>query len=131
MNNSATDVAAMLSADSSLNLVQGINLFIGKEPNEPNTCVVLFDTPGRPPHLSLGDQGYEFPSIQIRVRSADYVIGWSLIEDIKNLLHGRGGQTWNSTLYSVIYCASGPFHLDWDELNRARFVINFDIQRRL
>ncbi|KKL64285.1 hypothetical protein LCGC14_2166530, partial [marine sediment metagenome] len=45
-------------------------------------------------------------------------------------LHGKAGETWNATLYTVIYCSSGPALLDWDENNRPRFIINFNLQRR-
>jgi hypothetical protein len=130
MNAPSIDIVAMLEDESVLGLTFTENLFIGKEPAKPDDCVIVFDTGGLPPQLTLGDQGYEFPSVNIRVRSRDYQTGWNLIDDIKTLLHGRAHETWNDTLYTVIYCASGPVHLDWDENSRARFVVNFDMQRR-
>jgi len=130
MNSPASDISLFLEADSSLGLTFAENLFIGKEPTKPNDCTTIFDTGGMPPQINLTDQGYEYPSIQIRVRSHDYVIGWNLIEAIKSLLHGRGQEQVDDTLYSSIYCASGPAFLDWDENSRARFVINFNLQRR-
>jgi len=39
-------------------------------------------------------------------------------------------ETWNGALYTVIYCSNGPALLDWDDSNNARFIINFNIQRR-
>jgi len=130
MNSPSLDISLMLEADESLKLKFADNLFLNREPAKPNDCITIFDYPGRPPQLNLTSQGYEYPSIQIRVRSHDYMIGWTLAESIKNVLHGRGQEVIEETLYSAISCASGPALLDWDENSRARIIINFNIQRR-
>lgn len=125
------DIKDMLEAESSsLGLTFGTNLFIGKEPMTPRNCVTIFDTPGFPPYLGLHTVGYEYPSIQIRVRNSSYVVGWALANDIKDLLHGKHSETWNGTLYTAVYCSSSPALLDWDDSNNARFIINFNLQRR-
>lgn len=134
MNAPSEDIKDLLtyesSAGSSTELIFPDNIFIGKEPAMPNNSVTIYDTPGYPPQLGLNDKGYEFPSIQIRVRDSSYVNGWDRAEIIKDSLHGRAQVTVNGTLYSVISCTSGPFFLDWDSKNRVRFVLNFNIQRR-
>jgi len=130
MNASSIDIVEMLEAESSLGLTFGTDLFIGKELSKPDNCVTIFDTPGFSPLLTLDGGDYYYPSIQIRFRNNDYRTGWDLIHDIRVSLHGRSHETWNGTLYTVIYCSSGPAFLDWDENDRARFVINFDMQRR-
>jgi hypothetical protein len=105
------------------------NIFIGKEPPNPDNIVIIFDTYGRPPYLGLTDVGYEYPSLQIMVRNRNYQTGWTLINDIKDLLHGRAHETWNGTLYELI-TSSTPVHLDWDDNDRARFIINVNLQRK-
>lgn len=131
MNPSSVDIKDMLEAESSLGLVFTENLFIGQEPAEPYNCVTIFDTVGRAPQLTYKKgENYFYPSIQIRVRNANYLDGWQLINDILLSLHGRAHETWNETLYTVIYCSSGPALLDWDDNRRVRFIINFDLQRR-
>lgn len=121
----------MLIAEVSLGLVFATNLFIGKEPVSPSNCVTIFDTPGYPPD-KMYDQNthYYRPSVQIRVRNINYLTGWQLIHNIKEFLHCRDQSTWNSTLYSAIFCSQEPALLDWDTDDRARFVSTFDIQRR-
>jgi hypothetical protein len=135
MNSSSEDVKDILVANSSLGLVFAANLFIGKEPAIPKNTVTIFDTPGFPDELLLTGSGsgnaYQYPSIQIRVRNTSYIAGWDIIESIKNYLHGRANETWNSTLYVVIKCSSGPALLDWDDNSNARFICNFDLQRRV
>ena len=138
MNSPSEDIKNMLVADTALGLIfdptKVNNLFIAVEPTAPKNCVTIFDTSGRPPQITLGgkkaEENYYYPSIQIRVRNTGYVAGWALIQNIRTSLHGRAQETWNGTLYSAIICSSGPAFLDWDENNRVRFVINFNIQRR-
>jgi hypothetical protein len=125
----------MLEAELDLSLSSGSsgavrNLFVGKEESTPDDCVTIFDTPGFPPMLTLNDQGYYYPTIQIRVRSRKYVDGYALAQKIQSALHGRAQETWNDTLYTVIYCSGDIALLDWDDKGRPRFVINFYIQRR-
>jgi len=132
MNSPSQDIKDMLVADTDLSLVYATDLFIGKEPADPKNCVTIFDTGGAPPQLTMAGKGedYFYPSIQIRVRNTKYTTGWTLIQNIRTSLHGRAQETWNGTLYSGIFCSSGPALLDWDENHRVRFVINFNIQRR-
>lgn len=129
MNASSIDIKDMLEADSELALTFGTDLHIGREPAKPVDCVTIFDTQGFPPQINLTSQGYEYPSVQIRVRGKNYEYGWEVIERIKTLLHGRAQETWNNTIYTAIACASGPTLLDWDDNGNPRFIINFNIQR--
>jgi hypothetical protein len=132
MNSSSEDVKDMLEEDSSLGLEFGENLFIGKEPSSPQDCVTIYDTFGSPPQLTFDgkDSLYEYPSIQIRVRNRKYQTGWALINDIMLSLHGRANETYNETLYTVIYCSSGPALLTWDDNEMVKFICNFNLQRR-
>lgn len=130
MNNVSDDIKSMLVADTPLGLTFATNLFIGDEPSTPRDVVTIFDTPGSPPSISLNSTGYENPSIQIRVRNKKYQTGLTLMQNIMNSLHGRAQQTWGGSLYTVIYCSSGPALLDWDGNGNARFIVNFSIQRR-
>jgi hypothetical protein len=124
------DIKDMIVAESSLGLTFGTDLFIGFEHADPDNCVVIFDTYGGPPQLTADNAKYYYPSIQILVRNRDYLTGMALIQNIVDTLHGRAHETWNGTLYSLIRCASDPALLGWDDSRRARFVTNFNIQRR-
>ena len=131
MNIVSEDIKDMLVAETALGLVLATNLFLGAEEKTPRNCVTILDVPGSAPQLTFTKgENYHYASIQIRVRNADYTTGWNLIEEIKTSLHGRAQETWNDTLYSVIYCSSGPAHLDWDDNGNARFIININLQRR-
>jgi len=121
----------MLYDDSSGTVLEfGKNIFVGHEPDMPDECITVFDTGAYAPYLGLTNTGYEYPSVQVRVRSNNYRSGWAIIEKIKNSLHGLSQITYGGTLYSLIQCANGPALLDYDERNRCRFYINFNLQRR-
>ncbi len=128
MNSAANDVKDMLDS-SDLALVFATNLFVGLEPATPDDCVTIFDTPGAPPIKTLtADVEYYYSSIQIRVRDRSYLAGCDLASDIVRVLHNRGPETWNSMVYCSILCQGDPFFLGWEN-GRARFVVNFQLQR--
>ena len=129
MNAPSIDIKDILELDSELALIFATDLFIAREPQKPDNTVTIFDYGGGPANLAMITQGYEYPSIQIRVKNRNFEDGWEIIERIKTLLHGRANETWNNTLYTVIACASGPALLDWDDNNNVRFIINFNLQR--
>ncbi len=134
MQASSFDIVEMIEAygdSSGIDLTYGTNLFVGREPASPKDCVTVFDTPGFSPYLSVaGETGYEYPSVQIRVRSTKYSTGFNLINSIKDALHGKHNETWNGTLYCVVICSGSPALLDWDDNGNCRFIVNFNLQRR-
>ena len=131
MNPQSEDIKDMLEAESSLGLTFGTDLFIGKEPKDPDDTVTIFDTMGFPDTLNLDPtEIYQYPSCQIRIRANDYSVGMGLAQNIKDSLHGRANETWNGALYTVIRCVGGPAVLDWDDSDRVLFIINFNLQRR-
>lgn len=128
MNPPSVDVVDMLES-SDLGLVFATNLFVGHEPPTPDECVTVYDTPGGSPQLTMENSPYFYPTVSIRVRSMSYTRGFDLVNSIKEELHGLSHQLWNGSYYSVISCAQEPFHMDFDERKRPRFVVNFNIQR--
>jgi len=131
MNPTSEDIKDLLVEQSSLGLTFKTNLFVGREPDHPNDVVTIFDTPGFGPMLTMTKESrYFYDSIQIRVRSEDYLTGYELALSILDFLHGKSHEEVNETYYSLIQCVNGPALLDWDKNNRARFFINFNVQRR-
>jgi len=131
MNPASRDICSILEGQSSLGLTFASNLFVGKEPAQPDNCVTVFDIPGMEPSLMIdGSSGNLFPSVQVRVRNNSYKDGWDLIHNIENILHGIHSEVWNGTEYLLIEATNNPFLLDWDDNNRARFVVDFNIYRK-
>jgi len=133
MNSVCEDIKDILLADSDLGLQFGVNLFIAREPAKPSTfpCISLYDVPGYDPQLTFTKgENYFRDSFQVRVKSDDYTTGYAKACDIMISLHGRGPETWNGTLYTVIACSLSPALLGWDDNNRVIFITNFNVQRR-
>jgi hypothetical protein len=132
MNASVVDIKQMIThyygEDSYAGTLYPI--FIGKEPATPTDTITIFETVGFHQLTMDKCEKYEYPSIQIRVRSTAYLEGWQMIADIKDILHGRANETWNGALYTLIRCSGGPALLDYDKDQRCRFIANFLIQRR-
>jgi len=135
MKPSSEHIKDMLEGESSLGLIFGTDLFIGREPTSRETTdniVTIIDTPGGPVHLTNTKENsdYQYPTLQIRIRNNDLITGWELAEDIVASLHGRGGETYDEVYYSLVRCISGPASLMWDENERVVLLVNFSIQRR-
>ena len=133
MNPASVDICTLLEADSGLGLTFATNLFVGKEPASPDNCVTVFDIPGDAPLLTLAGKGggdYYRPSIQVRVRNNDYLVGWELLHDIQEYLHGINGIVEGGTEYLLIKGVDAPAILDWDENDRVRFTATFSVHRK-
>ena len=131
MNHASEDVKDMLVAESALALSLGTTLHLHREPDTPDDCVTIYDTPSYPPDMMYSkEEVYYHSSIQVRVRSSDPDVGMALARDIMDALHNRAQETWNATLYTVIQATGEPATIAWDENNRVIIVINFNLQRR-
>lgn len=131
MDSSGLDSSNAILPENEFGLTFGQNLFVGREPATPDETVTIFDVVGWPPQLTFDKlERYEYPAVQIRVRSRSYVVGWDLLEKIMVRLHGLTQETWNGTLYTMMRCSRAPMLLDWDENSRVRLIASFEIQRR-
>ena len=132
MNAVSEDIKDLIVAGSSLGLTFASNLFCFREPPLPDNVVTIFDTVGDPPGLVLAqsDGMYEKPSIQIRIRWKDAREAIELGNDIVSFLHGHDQVSVNGAKYTMIKSVHPPYIMDWDENNRIRVALNFEIQRR-
>lgn len=126
---SAKDLASVLASGGHGSL--GVELFVGKEPdlsNVKDNIITIYDTsPYKPPEV---DYGYEYPSVQVRVRRriGDYNAGLTKVLSVMNTLHGYVG-TVGGVKYHVIRVVSGPFFIGEDDKGRPRWTFNCDLQR--
>ena len=131
MNSAAEDIRDMLESYYDLSELDLYTITVGKEPATPVNHIAIFETGIGSPQLTFDrTEIYEYTSVQIRVRSTYYPDGWTMVNAIKNILHGRANETWNGAAYTLIRCSGSPALLDYDKEQRVRFVVNFYIQRR-
>ena len=97
--------------------VFGENLFVGKEPSQPNECITLYDTTAgeQNPKLAIDEV-----SLQVRVRSATYIDGYSKANSVKVALEGRSSIMLGTTNYIGFWATSISF-VHYDENDRAIF----------
>lgn len=129
MNEPTEDIRDFIVSNSSH--VPGQDLFVGREPSSPPNCVTLFDSGDAGPQLLLDreDGTYEYEGMQIRVRHSSYNQAMKTARALSRLLHGQGNLRINGTLYTLIQALDSPALLEWDDNNRAKVVVNFQIQR--
>jgi hypothetical protein len=69
---------------------EGINLFVGFKPDNPNSLIVTYDEPG-PNFAESSDLNIDISTIQILVRSISYLTAESIISQIHKKVLGFGG----------------------------------------
>jgi len=115
-------------------LTLGTNLFLGRLPDDPDTCVVLYEYGGDVPVNTMGSDAMppvERPRIQIMTRAAGYSSArtlslecWTAIEAILN-------ESLSGTLYHRISANQSPFPLERDSQDRVLFAQNFRVMKTL
>jgi hypothetical protein len=132
MNTPAQDTAIYLAAQSGFGALGGSaqwSVFIGREPiDTPVDVVTVYDTGGQPPALKSGPQ-LRYPSIQVRVRAADYSAGWQKANDVMTSLFTPTGQIVTGGV-NVAWTAQGDInYIGRNDKDRALFTINYQMIR--
>ncbi len=129
------DVGTYLAATvSHTSLTLGTNLFLGRLPDEPDTCVALFETSGLVPIEAMGGStlpAYIQPRCQTLVRAADYATAAALAEDVFKKLTLVDNEALSGTRYLRIAGIQAPFYLERDGQERVVFACNYQTQRVL
>jgi len=124
------DGATIATADLTL----GTNLFLGREPADPDTCVTLYESAGRAPADMMGDgtaPALARPGVQARVRAASYSTATSLADDVWQALSKISNDTLSGTVYQRVQALQSPFGLERDDRDRMIFVANFAVDRNV
>jgi hypothetical protein len=128
-----TDVSTYLASTvTDATLVVGTNLFLGRLPEDPDTCVAIYETMGQSPDDTFGGSTvpvFENPRIQVVARAAAYADSASLAADIWTQLQKVDNETLTSTRYQRIESVQSPFALDRDQRERMVTVCNYQVQK--
>lgn len=104
----------------------GWPIFIGSEPEQPNDCITLYDTPGEPPNPKWL---LDFPRFMARVRSHSYEQGFAKAGELKGALLGLPSQDINGIRYVGIYVVMDTYFLQADDKGRSIFVNTWRVIR--
>ena len=128
------DIGAYLVANvTDTSLVLGTNLFLGRLPDTPATCVAIFETSGLVPIEAMGGSSlpaFIQPRAQLLVRAA-YADAASLAEDCFKKLTLIDNEALSGTKYLRVEGIQSPFYLERDGQERVVFACNYQTQRVL
>ena len=129
------DVGAYLVANvTDTSLVLGTNLFLGRLPDTPSTCVSVYETGGLTPIEAMGGSSlpaFIQPRAQLLVRAASYAAAASLAEDCFKKLTLIDNEALSGTKYLRVEGIQSPFYLERDGQERVVFACNYQAQRVL
>lgn len=80
----------------------GRNLFLNELPPDPDTCAAIFGQTGTTLGASRDVAGLTFPRFQIIARSKNYETAATLMESIRNAIHGLIGVDLDN--YRILRC---------------------------
>ena len=130
-----TDIGSFLDSASisTQDLTLGTNLFLGRLPESPDTCVALVQTAGVVPIDTFGTSfpPLENQGLQTLIRATSYATAESLAVDVFKALAAVENATLTSTLYLKIEAQQSPFALLRDEQERQVMSCNYIIAKAL
>lgn len=130
-----TDIGSFLDSASisTQDLTLGTNLFLGRLPESPDTCVALVQTAGVAPTDTFGTSfpPLENQGLQTLIRATSYATAESLAVDVFKALAAVENATLTSTLYLKIEAQQSPFALLRDDQERQVMSCNYIIAKAL
>ena len=129
------DVGTYMAANvTDTTLTLGTNLFLGRLPESPDTCVAIYETAGTSPTDVFGANTappIENAGVMCHTRATSYSSCQSLAVDVMKTLSKVINETLTSTVYYKIEATQSPFALDRDEQERMVFSCNFTAVKAL
>lgn len=101
-------------------------IFLGQEPDTPNTVITIYDTGGDAPNPKWL---LDFPTIQIRSRSKQYQTAYSNLINCRDIILGIDKLVVSTTTYVGFQQSTGVLGLGKDEKDRYMLSINFNVTR--
>lgn len=129
MNAPSVDIVSLLES-AGLGVfaaTKGWGIYVGTEPDKPDTTITLYDITGAEPDYAAG---IDYPAIQVRVRGAPYgyPAAYERARKIRDLLIATNGATLGDATYSA-WIEGDVAHLDTDESQRPIFVATYRLMR--
>ena len=129
------DVGTYMAANiTAATLTLGTNLFLGRLPESPDTCVAIYETAGTAPDDVFGADSappIENAGLMCHTRAAAYSTCQTLAVDIMKTLSKVINETLTSTAYYKIEASQSPFALMRDDQERMVFSCNFTAVKAL
>ena len=124
----------LASTVTNVTLTLGTNLFLGRLPDDPDTCVSVQETGGQGPINTMSNNSapvIEQPNVQTLIRASSYSTGRALAKDVFDQMNLVTNEDLSSTRYERIEAIQSPFPIMRDSQDRAVFSINFTCQKTI
>jgi len=129
------EIGTYLAANvTNVSLTLGTNLFLGRLPETPDTCVAVIETAGQSAVEAMGGStlpAYTRPRVQVLVRAVAYSDASDLAEDIYKKMQLIDNESLSGVRYLRADGLQSPFYLDRDMEERAVFSCNYQTLRVL
>jgi len=115
-------------------LTLGTNLFLGRMPDAPDTCVTVYEDSGGVPLDTFGADSappIEQAGVTVHTRAAAYSTAQALAVDVMKALSKVINETLSSTAYYKIEAIQSPFAYDRDQQDRMLFSNTFNVVKAL
>lgn len=115
-------------------LTLGTNLFLGRLPDDPDTCVVVYEYGGDAPVSTMGSDAMppvEQPRIQVLTRASGYSSARTLALSCFTAVESILNESLSGVRYHRISAIQSPFPLERDSHDRVLFAQNFRVQKEL
>lgn len=110
-------------------------VFVGRIPDSPDSCVAVIERPGMAPLMTMTGKGAaptapaeeksDRPMLQIRVRAEKYAISRQIAYTVFRGLHGLAEVTIGDTPVHLLEALQSPHHLGLDEKQRHEWAQNY------
>lgn len=113
-------------------LTLGTNLFLGRLPDEPDTCVALYETGGSEPLSVMGSDALppvEQPRVQVLTRASSYATARALAGTIWLALENILNENLSGVRYHRCAAVQSVFALERDSHDRIILAQNFQVQK--
>ena len=124
----------LVSTVTAQTLVLGTNLFLGRLPDTPDTCVAVIETAGQSAVDAMGGStlpAYTRPRAQVLVRAVSYSDASAVAEDIFKQIQKIDNESLSGVRYLRANGMQSPFYLERDIEERAVFSCNYQTLRVL
>lgn len=101
-----------------------VNIFVGKQPPEPNNCITVLGLIGNElPDATIADLNY--PRFQVLIRNIDYEDGSEKLRQVREALHTAIALNLPNYHVLRLHAQQEGYPIGEDEQGRPEFSINF------
>jgi hypothetical protein len=127
------DLGAYLAAQVG-SLTLGTNLYLARLPDDPDTCVAVYEYVGGAPLSTMNGAALplvERPRVQVVTRASSYTTGRSLADEIWTALEQIVNDTTlaSGDRYHRVAGLQSPFALERDSHDRIIIAQNFEVSK--